>query len=73
MRTLSTPQAHKQLVTNHQTMKWETAQGRLTIRKTAGRYIVRLEDYEFNKTTISTFATLAGATIAADNLREYYL
>lgn len=73
MRTINKGTAHKNLVTKHETMRWESPQGRLSLRKTDGRYVVRLEDYEYGKVTKQTFATLPGALVAAETLREYYL
>lgn len=73
MRTIPTLTAHKELTRNHNTMKWETEQGRLSVRKTHGEYVVRLFDAEYDKVTITKYKTLNGALIAAENLREYYL
>lgn len=73
MRTIHTTTAHKDLVTKHQTMRWVTSNGSLSVRKTAGRYVVRLEDFQYEKTTKDSYATLAGALLAAETLREYYL
>lgn len=73
MKTINRSTAHKQLTTKHNTMLYETRRGRLSVRKQSGRYIVRLEDYELSKVVKSSYATLPGAMIAADNLKEYYL
>lgn len=73
MRTIDRPTAHKQLVSKHQTMRWVTTNGSLSVRKTAGRYVVRLEDYNNHSVTTKSFATLAGALVCAEGLRAYYL
>lgn len=73
MRTIPTDQAHRTLITKHETMRWVSDIGSLSIRKTAGRYIVRLEDFENKSITVKSFATLAGAQVCADNLRSFYL
>lgn len=73
MRTINRPTAHKELVAEHKTMRWVTKNGSLSIRKTAGRFVVRLEDFENHSITIKSFATLAGALVCAESLRTYYL
>lgn len=73
MRTLNRNSAHKELVSAHKTMRWVTQYGSLSVRKTDGRFIVRLEDFESQNVTIKSFATLAGAMVCAESLREYFL
>lgn len=73
MRTINRPTAHKQLVSKHQTMRWVTENGSLSVRKTAGRYVVRLEDFSNHSVTTKSFATLAGALVCAEALKEFYL
>lgn len=73
MKTINRTTAHKHVVSNHETMKWMTENGRLTVRKTAGRYVVTLEDFYNHNVTKKSFATLPGALVCADNLREYFL
>lgn len=65
--------AHKELVTNHRTMRWLNKTACVSVRKDNGRYTVRLEDYEYHKLTRKTFATLEGALDAANALKVYYL
>jgi hypothetical protein len=73
MRTINKSTAHKKLTTMHENLTWISDNGRLTIRKTHGRYVVALEDFVYGKTTHSSYATLSGALIAAETLKEYYL
>lgn len=73
MITTSTSLAHKELISKHNTMSWSSQYGRVSVRKNNKRYIVRLEDFETARTTEKSFATLPGAMVAADNLRNYSL
>ena len=73
MRTIQPQLAHRELTTKHQTMRWTSDGGMVTIRKTAGKYVVRLEDFYYGKTVVTTFATLPGALVCAENLKESYL
>lgn len=73
MKTINRTTAHKHLTTKHETMKWTSQEACVTIRKTAGKYVVTLEDYYYQKTTKKSFATLPGALVCADSLREMYL
>lgn len=73
MRTIPQDTAYKQLVTFHGTLRWISKYGCLTVRKTAGRFVVTLDDYDNQKVTKASYATLKGALIAAETLREYAL
>lgn len=73
MKTLNRPTAKKKLVTKHETMRWVSRYASLSIRKTAGQYVVRLEDHETGKVTKTPFKTLPGALVAAEALKNYYL
>lgn len=73
MRTIQRDVAHRELVTKHKNLRWVTENGLVSVRKTSGKYVVRLEDFYYGKTTITTFATLAGALVCAENLKEMYL
>lgn len=64
------PTAHKELVSKHNTMAYEGTYGRLTCRKHAGRYIVRVERYDPSNSTYMDFATLRGAMIAFDGAKK---
>lgn len=73
MRTIQRDIAHRELVSAHNTMRWTSDAGMVTIRKTGGKYVVRLEDFFYGKTVITTFATLPGALVCAESLKEIYL
>lgn len=73
MQTIAPTKAHKELTTKHQTMKWVSKYGSVSIRKTAGRFVVTLDDYENQKVTKASYATLKGALVAAETLRAYSL
>lgn len=65
--------AHTELVTRHNTMLWQSDIARCSIRKTNGAYVVRLEDWEYDKVIKSEFKTLNGALICAEGYRGGYL
>ena len=73
MKTINRPTANKHLTTRHETMRWFSDIGCVSVRKTNGKYVVSLDDYEQRKITKTSFATLPGALVCADNLVEYYL
>lgn len=73
MTTTPTSLAHKELISKHNTMAWSSQYGRVSVRKNNKRYIVRFEDFEDGRTTDKSFATLPGAMVAADTLRNYSL
>lgn len=73
MRTIQPQLAHRELVRQHNTLRWTSDNGVVSVRKTAGRYVVRLDDHFYGKTVKSDYATLAGALVAAESLREWYL
>ena len=65
--------AHKHVVSLHETMLWQSQYARITVRKAAGLYNVRLEDYDNGNVIRSQFKTLRGALICADGYRAGYL
>lgn len=73
MRTIPTNQAHTSLTTKHQTMKWISDTASVSIRKTNGRYTVRVENFDTQQVFRNSYATLPGALVCAENLVEYYL
>lgn len=68
--TIDRTLAHRTLTTKHETMSYEGRDGRITCRKHAGRYIVRVERYDPSNSTYMDFATLNGAMIAFDGAKE---
>lgn len=73
MNALNRTTANKKLQGKHETLKWMTNNGRLTVRKTAGKYVVTLEDFHTHNVVRTSFATVAGAMVYVDNIREFYL
>lgn len=65
--------AHKELVSRHNTMSFLSDIGRVSVRKNAGCYIVRAENFESQHVSSMSFATLRGAMIAADELKKGWL
>lgn len=73
MKTTSRPIAYRKLTSKHETLKWMTNNGRLTVRKTAGKYVVTLEDFHTHNVVRTSFATIGGAMVYVDNMRAFYL
>lgn len=73
MNTLNRTTANKKLQGKHETLKWMTNNGRLTVRKTAGKYVVTLEDFHTHNVVRTSFATIGGAMVYVDNMRAFYL
>lgn len=71
--TIDRNTAHRELVTNHRTMAYESQTARLSLRKDQGLYNVRLYDKTFSKTTKQAFKTLPGALTSAEMLIGAYL
>lgn len=71
--TIDRLSAHRTLVTEHQTLAYESHTARLSLRKEQGLYNVRLYDKTFSKTTKQAFKTLPGALVSAEMLLGAYL
>ncbi|CAB4132744.1 hypothetical protein UFOVP253_69 [uncultured Caudovirales phage] len=68
------PTLHDTVIRQHKTMRWQTQYGSVSIRKKSdGRYHVYCDDYENKKEIRADFATLRGAEIMANQLKESYL
>lgn len=65
--------AHRQLVTHHNSIRFESDIARVSLRKDAGRFRVTLADKYYSKTTKHDYATLNGALTAAELLTDGYL
>lgn len=68
MRT--TPTLHRELVTKHNTYALDGRYGRVSCRKTCGRFRVRLERYDPANVTYADFATIQGALIYIEGAKE---
>lgn len=65
--------AHRELITKHNTLRSLSREASVSVRRTAGRFNVRVENFRTGLTTKKQFATLNGALTAYDAMREFYL
>ena len=65
--------AHTQLISRHNSLRYESDSARLSLRKDAGTYFVTLHDKTYSKTTKQAFRTLPGALTSAELLLAGYL
>lgn len=65
--------AHRELITRHNTLAYESPTARLSLRKERGLYNVRLYDKTYSRTTKQAFKTIDGAITSADMLLAGYL
>lgn len=61
--------AHRELVTKHNTLSYNSTDGRISVRKHQGRFIVRIERYNPSHVNYMDFATMRGALIALDGAK----
>lgn len=73
MQVIDRTLAHRELITKHNTMSWMSDLGRVSVRKDHGKYVVRFEDFSFDKLVKKEFATMPGALVCAETLKEYSL
>lgn len=71
--TIPRADAHRELVTKHNSMTWIGNNGRLSLRKRSGRFYMAVEDFSTGQVTRNSFATLPGVLVAAETVKEYFL
>lgn len=71
--TIDRTSAHRTLVTEHNTLSYESELARVSLRKDAGAFRVTLKDKYYSKTTKRDYATLNGAVCAAEMFTGAYL
>lgn len=71
--TIDRQSAHRTLVTEHNTLAYESRLARVSLRRYAPAFRLTLHDKTYAKTTKRDYATLNGAVMAAEMLTEGYL
>jgi len=73
MRTIDRNTAHKTLTTKHQNLRDISDIASISLRKTNGRFTVRVENFETGQVFKNEFATMPGALVNYETMREFYL
>lgn len=71
--TIDRTSAHRTLVTEHNTLAYESELARVSVRRYAPAFRVTLHDKTYTKTSKKDYATLNGAVLAAEMLTAGYL
>ena len=67
--TMTNSLAYRTLVTEHKNLSFDAPEGRVSVRKQAGAFVVTVERYTPTNVTRMAFKTIRGALIAYDEAK----